>query len=113
MQEYELTVLIQPDLEAKLEEPLAKVRDIVAKAGGNITKEDNWGKKRLMYKIKGEEFANYVYMEIVLPAESNAKVQSTLNITDNVLRYLLVSVDEKIRTLKAEEAEKKDEKEEE
>lgn len=113
MREYELTVLIHPDLEADLEPVLKKVRKIVTDNGGEVKKEDNWGKKRLMYKIKGEEFANYVYMEIVLPAESNAKVQSTLNITDNVLRYLLVSVDEKIRTLKAEEAEKKDEKEEE
>ncbi len=113
MREYELTVLIHPDLEADLEPVLKKVRKIVIDNGGEVKKEDNWGKKRLMYKIKGEEFANYVYMEIVLPAESNAKVQSTLNITDNVLRYLLVSVDEKIRTLKAEEAEKKDEKEEE
>lgn len=113
MREYELTVLIHPDLEADLEPVLKKVRKIVIDNGGEVKKEDNWGKKRLMYKIKGEEFANYVYMEIMLPAESNAKVQSTLNITDNVLRYLLVSVDEKIRTLKAEEAEKKDEKEEE
>ena len=65
-----------------------------------------------MYKIGGEEFAVYVYFEIELPAEANAKVQSTLNITDEVLRYLLVSVDEKVRALKAEEA-SKDEKEEE
>lgn len=113
MREYELTVLIHPDLEADLEPALKKVREIVTANKGVIKKEDNWGKKRLMYKIGGEEFAVYVYFEIELPAEANAKVQSTLNITDEVLRYLLVSVDEKVRALKAEEAASKEEKEEE
>lgn len=106
MREYELTVLIHPDLEADLEPALKKVREIVTANGGTIKKEDNWGKKRLMYAIRGEDFANYVYFEIELPAEANAKVQQTLNITDEVLRYLLVSVDEKVRALKeAENAE--------
>lgn len=113
MREYELTVLIHPDLEADLEPALKKVREIVAANGGTVKKEDNWGKKRLMYKIRGEEFAVYVYMEIDLPAEANAKVQQTLNITDEVLRYLLVSVDEKIRALKAEEDSKESEEKEE
>ena len=102
MQEYELTVLIQPDLEAKLEEPLAKVRDIVAKAGGNITKEDNWGKKKLAYSIKREDFAVYVYFEAELPSDAPLKISNTLNITDEVLRYLLVKVDHKARALLAE-----------
>ena len=113
MREYELTVLIHPDLEADLEPALKKVREIVTANKGVIKKEENWGKKRLMYKIGGEEFAVYVYFEIELSAEANAKVQSTLNITDEVLRYLLVSVDEKVRALKAEEAASKEEKEEE
>lgn len=114
MREYELTVLIHPDLEADLEPALKKVRDIIAANKGVVKKEDNWGKKRLMYKIAGEEFANYVYFEIDLPAEANAKVQSTLNITDEVIRYLLVSVDEKIRELKeAEKSVENEDKEEE
>ena len=103
MWEYELTVLIHPDLEADLEPALKKVREIITSNKGEIKKEENWGKKRLMYKIRGEEFANYVYMEVTMPAESNAKVQSTLNITDEVIRYLVVSVDEKVRAIKAEE----------
>lgn len=103
MREYELTVLIHPDLEADLEPALKKVRDIVTANKGTIKKEDNWGKKRLAYQISKEDFAVYVYFEIELPAEANAKVQQTLNITDEVLRYLLVSVDEKMQALKDEE----------
>ena len=97
MKDYELTVLIHPDLEADLETPLTKVRAIVTTAGGKITSEDNWGKKKLAYKINKEDFAVYVYMEVSLPPEAPLKISNTLNITDEVLRYLLVTVDEKGR----------------
>jgi small subunit ribosomal protein S6 len=102
MKEYELTVLIHPDLETDLETPLGKVRTIVTSAGGEITKEDNWGKKKLAYRIKNEDFAVYVYMDVSLPADAPLKISNTLNITDEVLRYLLVTVDEKGRQALAE-----------
>jgi small subunit ribosomal protein S6 len=97
MQDYELTILIHPDLEANLDAPLQKVRDIITSAGGQITSEDNWGKKKLAYRIKAEDFAVYVYMDVKLPADAPQKISNTFNITDEVLRYLLVKTDEKGR----------------
>lgn len=97
MKEYELTVLIHPDLETDLEAPLNKIKGIIKDAGGEIISEDNWGKKKLAYKINREDFAVYVYMDVKLPAEAPLKISNTLNITDEVLRYLLVTVDEKGR----------------
>lgn len=112
MKEYELTVLIHPDLEVNLDAPLEKVRSIVKNAGGEITKEDNWGKKKLAYRIAKEDFAVYVYMDVKLPAEAPLKISNTLNITDEVLRYLLVTVDEKGRKA-LEQAKDNENKEEE
>lgn len=103
MREYELTVLLHPDLEMDLETPLKKVRKIITDNGGKITTEDNWGKKRLAYRINREDFAVFVFMELELPAEANAKISSTFNITDEVMRYLLVSVDPKAKILIAED----------
>ncbi len=103
MKEYELTVLIHPDLEVDLDTPLEKIKGIVTNAGGEIVNQDNWGKKKLNYKIKKEDFAVYVYFDVKLPAEAPLKISNTLNITDEVLRYLLVSVDEKGRALIAED----------
>lgn len=97
MKEYELTVLIHPDLEAAIDAPLAKVRDIITTAGGTITTEDNWGKKKLAYAINKENFAVYVYMDVKLPADAPLKISNAFNITDEVIRYLLVTVDEKGR----------------
>ena len=112
MKEYELTVLIQPDLEADLDTPLNKVKGIIKDADGEIVSEDNWGKKKLAYKINREEFAVYVYMDVKLPADAPLKISNTLNITEEVLRYLLVKVDEKGRALLAEDKKRAAENEE-
>jgi small subunit ribosomal protein S6 len=102
MKEYELTVLIHPDLEVDLDAPLDKVRKLVTDNGGKVVSEDNWGKKKLAYRINNQDFAVYVALDVELPAEAPLKISNTLNITDEVLRYLLVKVDEKGRALLAE-----------
>jgi len=100
MKQYELTVLIHPDLEMNLEPAVTKIKDLIEGNGGKIVKEINEGKKRLAYSISGQDFAVYYYYELELPAQAPAKISSVFNITDEILRYLLVTVDE--RKLKAE-----------
>ncbi len=106
MKEYELTVLVHPDLEANLDTALGKVRALITDNGGEIIKEDNWGKKKLAYQINREDFAVYVYFEVKLPAEAPLKISNVLNITDEVLRYLLVKADEKVRQATREQQER-------
>jgi small subunit ribosomal protein S6 len=111
--DYELVVLLHPDLEIDLEKPLTKLRQIIKDNKGEIVKEDSWGKRKLAYRINGEDFAMYVYLELSLPAESVKKLQSTLNITDEVLRYLLTAVDVKAKAAQAELEAKAEAREEE
>lgn len=107
MKNYELTVLFHPDLEMNLEPAITKVKDLIAKNGGNIVKESNDGKKHLSYSIKGQDFAVYCFYEVELPAQAPAKIESVLNITDEVLRYLLVTVDERKLKYEAKQAARK------
>ena len=93
MKQYELTVMFHPDLEMNLTPAVDKVKKIIESADGKIVKETNEGKKRLAYQIKGNDFACYYYYELELPAAAPAKISSTLNITDESLRYLLCAVD--------------------
>lgn len=109
MKEYELTVLIHPDLELNIEKPLEKVRGIIKDNGGEIVSESNWGKKKLAYRIAKEDFAVYVLFEVKFPVAALAKVSSVLNITDEVLRYLTVSIDEKTKAKLAEASKRKSE----
>lgn len=118
MKEYELVVLIHPDLEVDIEAPLAKVRSLIESVGGKIVSEDNWGKKKLAYRIKKEDFAVYVLFNAMLPSDAPLKISNNLNISDEVLRYLLVAVDlkgrkalEEAKAAASEEAEQSNDKE--
>lgn len=93
MNQYEIAVLFDPQLEIDLSKPTAKVEKIFTENKGKITKTDNWGKKKLAYPIKKQEYAVYVFYTVELPAETIAKVESTLNITDEVIRYLITRPD--------------------
>lgn len=109
MRQYELTVLIHPDLEMNLQPALDKLVKTVESVGGKITKEVNEGKKRLAYPIAKQDFAVYYYYELDLPDGKTAakKVADTLDIADEFLRHLLVTVDENRLKMEAERKAKK------
>lgn len=92
---YEIAVLYHPDLEIDLEKAAAKITKIFTDNGGNVTAEDNWGKRRLAYTIKGHDHAVYVFYAVELPVQSVRKVESVLNITDEVIRFLITKPDTK------------------
>ena len=109
MNQYELAVLYHPDLEVDLNKAEERVTKIVTDNGGKITATDNWGKRKLAYAIKGNEHAVYVFYTVEMPGAGVQKVESTLNITDEVIRFLITKPDlraiAKAEALKAEKAE--------
>ncbi len=110
MNQYEIAVLYHPDLEIDLEKATGKVEKIFTDNGGNIVNTDNWGKRKLAYPIKKNESAVYVFYTVDLPAENVRKIEATLNITDEVIRFLITRPDlkaiAKAEALKAEKAKK-------
>jgi small subunit ribosomal protein S6 len=109
LNQYEIAVLFHPDLEVDLSKGEDRIKKIVADNGGQITATDNWGKRKLAYNIKGNEHAVYVFYTVELPGANVAKVESTLNITDEVIRFLVTKPDlkaiAKAEAMKAEKAE--------
>lgn len=95
MNSYEIAVLYHPDLEIDLDKPKAKFTKIITDNGGKIVSEDALGKRKLAYIIKKQEYAVYVIYSVELPAENVNKVEQTLNITDEVIRFLIVKPDTK------------------
>jgi small subunit ribosomal protein S6 len=87
---YELVVLLHPDLEIDVETPIAKIEKLIETAGGRVIKRDNWGKKRLAYRIKRQDFAVYVYFELQIDAEKARGLEASILITEEVLRHILV-----------------------
>ncbi len=95
MNSYELAILYDPDLEIDLDKASDKVKAIISKNGGSVTAEDNWGKRKLAYTIKGHDMAVYVFYTVSMPPAGVAPVEATLNITDEVIRFLITKPDVK------------------
>ena len=110
MNQYEIAVLYHPDLEIDLEKATNRVEKIFTDNGGKVVNADNWGKRKLAYPIKKNEHAVYVIYTVEFPAQSVRKVESILNITDEVIRFLITRPDlkaiAKAEALKAEKAKK-------
>ena len=109
MKPYELTVLVHPDLEMNLDKTLDKIAKLVKENGGEIKNQENLGKKKMAYQINKQDFAVYVNFELDLPAQAPIKISNTLNITNDIMRYLLVKEDEKVKAARAESSEAKTE----
>jgi small subunit ribosomal protein S6 len=110
LNQYEVAVLYHPDLEMDLNKATAKVEKILADNKAKIAKTDNWGKRKLAYPIKKQDFAIYVFYTVEMPAEGVIKVEQSFNITDEVIRFLITRPDlkaiAKAEALKAEKAKK-------
>jgi small subunit ribosomal protein S6 len=110
MNQYEVAVLYDPDLEVDLEKASTRVEKIFTDNKAKIVKVDNWGKRKLAYPIKHFDSAVYVFYTLEVAAEAVRKIETTLNITDEVIRFLIVRPDlraiAKAETAKAEKAAK-------
>lgn len=110
MNQYEIAILYDPDLEIDLEKATSRVEKIFTDNGGKVANVDNWGKRKLAYSIKGHETAVYVFYTVDVPGANVAKIESTLNITDEVIRFLITKPDlkaiAKAEAAKAEKAKK-------
>ena len=109
MSQYEVAVLYHPDLEVDLSKAEDRVKKIITDNGGKVVSNDAWGKRKLAYPIKGNEHAVYVFYVVELPGAVVQKVEAMLNITSEVIRFLITKIDHKAiakaEALKAEKAE--------
>lgn len=103
MNQYEVAVLYDQGLEIDLEKATSRVEKIFITNGGKVTNVDNWGKRKLAYPIKKNEHAIYVFYTVDFPPDAVRKVETTLNITDEVVRFLITRPDlKKIAKAEAE-----------
>jgi small subunit ribosomal protein S6 len=114
--QYEIAILFDPDLEVDLEKATSRVEKIMTDNGATIKNTDNWGKRKLAYPIAKHDMAVYVFYTVEMPGANVQKLESILNITDEVIRFLITKPDlkaiakaEAAKQLKAEQAAKRGE----
>ena len=67
---------------------------IITDAKGKVHKTEHWGLKTLAYKITKARKAHYVLIELDTPAEALLEVERQMRLSDDVLRYMSIKLEE-------------------
>jgi small subunit ribosomal protein S6 len=95
LREYELVVVLDPDIpEEDLPGAVERVSTAITTRGGEIDEVQPWGRRRLAYPIRRQVEGTYVLTNLRLEPARTRELESTLMISEDVLRHLLVRRDE-------------------
>jgi small subunit ribosomal protein S6 len=95
MREYELTLIVRTDIEEPdLTAVVDRVKGLITDNGGEVTRLDMWGTRRLAYPINNVREGQYVFMLTQLPPRAITELDRVLNLTEDVMRHLFVRGDD-------------------
>ena len=102
---YEILFIADPNLgEPEVDALAAQVQGHVEKDGGKLQKMEKWGKKRLAYTVRRQREGYYVLLTVEGGALLVKEVERRIRVTDGVLRFVTVRVDEELRKAEGRKA---------
>ncbi len=103
MRKYETVVVLAPEMEEQEQKAFIERLSVILKEnGGSVEKVDFWGKRKLAYPIKKKTEGFYICIYYEADGERIRELERVLRVTESVLRYLTVKVEErKIRKAKS------------
>jgi len=92
---YETLYIINANLDEEATKAVVEKFKALVEANGTLTGIDEWGKRRLAYAINYMNEGYYVHMTFEAPHDFPAELDRIYNITDSVIRGIIVNRDEK------------------
>lgn len=93
--QYELVYILPPDTtEQQATELHDQLQAVVARMNGAIERTENWGRKRLAYDIGHHKEGVYVLEVVNGSGELMKELDRRLRVMDQVVRHIIVRVDE-------------------
>jgi len=92
MHNYELVIIIHPDLDDEaIEQSLDRIKGWITDGDGNVDKIDKWGKRRLSYQIQKQNEGIYYLLDVSMLPTSIAELERNLTILEPVMRHMIVA----------------------
>lgn len=108
MRNYELMSVVQGQIPEDLaKEVMNKIKSMVGDLGGKDLSEDFWGRRKLAYKIGGQEHGYYDVLNFQISPENVRRLEEEIKLIGEVIRYLMV-VKEKKKIVIAKEKSNKE-----
>ena len=96
MRHYEIVFLVHPDQSEQVPAMVERYRTMITNSGGEIHREEDWGRRQLEFPIKKIHKAHYVLLNIECSQEILDELESAFRFNDAVLRHLTLSCEEAI-----------------
>ncbi|XP_061352765.1 protein REGULATOR OF FATTY ACID COMPOSITION 3, chloroplastic [Gastrolobium bilobum] len=96
MRHYEVVYLIHEKHEEEVAAVNQKVQDFLREKKGRVWRLNDWGMRKLAYKIKKANNAHYILMNFELDAKYINEFKTLLDKDERVIRHLLIKRDEAI-----------------
>ena len=97
MAKYELALVVNAKIETdKRVAVVKKAKDYIERFGGTVGATEEWGRKRLAYEIQKMREGYYYFIKFESGSECPNELEQHMRILDNVLRYLIVRLDDNI-----------------
>lgn len=92
---YETMFIFQPELENEAEEELLNsIKAILQRLGGEVTKADDWGKRKLAYEINKFTEGHYYLLQFKGSHEIVPELEHFFRVNDGVIRFIILREDE-------------------
>ena len=90
MRHYEIVFLVHPDQSDQVPAMLKKYAGIISKNGGQIHREEDWGRRQLAYPINKIRKAHYILLNIECSLEVLEELSSNFKFNDAVIRNMII-----------------------
>ena len=97
MRKYEVTIIVQPQLEEEArKELIARVSDWLAPGAEEADKpvENHWGSRKLAYPIRKFTDGYYVMYEAEMDPTRITDIERNMQYSEDLLRYMVVRKEE-------------------
>lgn len=91
--EYELVLMLDPELDAPAREALVQEARGQIEAGGSLKHENDWGLRKMAFEINRRTEADYRWFRFEAPSELLDSLDHNLKIVDGVMRFRIFKVD--------------------
>ena len=110
--QYELVYILPPDTtEQQVTELHTQVEGVVSRMNGSIEKTENWGRRKLAYEIGHNKEGVYVLDVINGSGELMKELDRRLKVIDQVIRHMIVRVDEEKKVVERTQTKRRTESE--
>lgn len=96
--QYELVYILAPEAsEQEVADLHGQIEQIIQRFNGTLDRTENWGRRKLAYEIGHHREGIYVVETITGSGELVKEIDRRLKVIDQVIRHLIVRVDEELR----------------